>query len=293
MCANRDTPSSGKHRILKRSIKVHTTLQLLLKRTAVVLCVLVTVLSASAQNSRELSDAYEQGPKLSASEAAKLESKVAANPQDIPDRIRLIAFYTLAPESPAPEIAVVARRKHLLWMAENQPESSLWSQMSYGSAVYVKGDRLADPEGFNAIRDQWLKHLSSDPTNEKIRANAASFLELGDPETALRLVREMRKPRYLGTLYSLLLLGVTARDYKTGIPLFSDPSVRQSPLAAQALSELQNSSVAQLVGGAGFWLARDGAILWSQKGWIGIIPRWPKPCWRVRNNSNLTSWTGS
>jgi Gram-negative bacterial TonB protein C-terminal len=237
----------------------------IMKIATAILCALFIVLSASAQDSRELADAYEQGRKLNASEAAKLENKLAKKPQDTLDRIRLIAFYTLAPESPAPETAIVARRKHLLWMAEHQPDSRFWSQWPYGSAVYVKGDRLADAEGFNAIRDQWLKHLSSGPANEKIRANAVGFLELGDRETALRLTREMHNPRYLGTQYALLLLGVTARDYDTGIPLFSDPMVRQGPLASEALSELQNSSDAQLIGGAGFWLARDGAILWSQK----------------------------
>lgn len=149
-------------------------------------------------------------------------------------------------------------------MAEHEPESWLWSQKPYGSAVYVKGDRLADPDGFTAIREQWLKHLSRDPSNEKIRANAASFLALGDRETALRLIREMRNSRYLGTEYALLLLGVTARDYDAGIPVFSDSAVRKSELAAHALAELNNSSDPEFIGGAGFWLARDGAILWSQ-----------------------------
>jgi hypothetical protein len=236
-----------------------------MKLATTILCAFVTVLPVSAQNDRELSDAYEQGRKLPASEATKLESKLAKKPGDILDRVRLISFYTLAPESPAPEVAVVARRTHLLWMAEHQPESWLWNQRSYGSAVYVKGDRLADPEGFDAIRHKWLEHLSNDPANERIRANAAAFLQVGDDETALRLIREMRNPRYLGTEYASLLLGVTARDHATGIALFSDPTVREGPLAAQALSELQNSSDAQLIGGAGVWLARDGAVLWSGK----------------------------
>lgn len=201
---------------------------------------------------------------MSASGAEKLEAKLSSKPEDIPGHIRLIAFYTFAPEAPAPQKSVIGRRKHLLWMAEHEPESWLWSQRSYAAAVYVKGDRLADPDGFTAIREQWLEHLSRDPSNQKIRANAASFLALGDPETAIRLIREMRNPRYLGTEYALLLLGVTARDYDSGIPVFSDDAVCRSELAAHALAELNNSSDPDFIGGAGFWLARDGAILWSQ-----------------------------
>jgi hypothetical protein len=130
--------------------------------------------------------------------------------------------------------------------------------------VYLRGDRLADPDGFNAIRDVWLKHLSRQPDNEKIRANAASFLELGDRETALRLIRDMKNPRYLGTQYAMFLLGVTARNYDTGMPLACDASWHETPLAEKALAELKSSSDPQLVGGAGFLLARDGATLWSE-----------------------------
>ena len=230
-----------------------------------ILFAMAAVLSASAQYAREFMDAHQRGRNLSATDATTLENEVVAQPGNILDRVELVAFYTLAPQSPAPEEALKARRRHLLWMAEHEPESGLWSQPSYGSAVYVEGDRLADPEGFKAIRDQWLKHLSNGPTNEKIRANAASFLELGDPETAVRLIREMGNSRYLGTEYALLLLGVTARDYNAGTPIFSDSNIRKGPLAEQALIELQNSTDPALIGGAGFWLARDGAILWSQK----------------------------
>ena len=233
-----------------------------LTKFGAVACAVMSV--ALAQDAREFSDAYQQGRKLSAKEASKIEAKLESKPGNVPDRVRLVAFYTLAPDAPPPEEAIKARRRHLLWMAEHEPESWLWSQRSYGSAVYVKGDRLADPDGFNEIREIWLKHLSRQPDNEKIRANAASFLDLGDRETALRLIRDMKNPRYLGTQYALLLLGVTARDYDTGMPLACDASWRETPLAEKALAELQSSSDPQFIGGAGFWLARDGGMLWSQ-----------------------------
>ena len=106
------------------------------------------------------------------------------------------------------------------------------------------------PDGFTAIREQWLKRLSRDPSNEKIRGNAASFLALGDPETAVGLIHQMGNTNYLGTEYALLFLGVTARDYDAGIPLFSDSAVRQGELASHALAssivcQVRSSSVAQ------------------------------------------------
>lgn len=56
---------------------------------------------------------------------------------------------------------------------------------------------------------------------------------------------------------------MTTRDYDTGMPLACDDSWRGTPLAEKARAELQSSSDPQLIGGAGFWLARDGATLWS------------------------------
>jgi len=233
-------------------------------RLIITLFALMGALPAPAQDIRRVVDAYVQGHKLKAKEAAKLESKLAAKPENALDRVRLIAFYTFSPESPPPDEAAKGRRRHLLWLAEHEPESELWSQWSYGFSVYVKGDSLSDPEGFSAIREKWLGLLSRNPTNEKIRLSAAMFLEVGDPESAQRLMRGMRDSAYLGTLYARVLLGETALHHATGFPVSSDPTLRDTALAKQALTELQNSSDAKFIGQAGFLLARDGGILWSQ-----------------------------
>lgn len=74
----------------------------------------------------------------------------------------------------------------------------------------------------------------------------------------------MHSSRYLGTTFALTLLGVTARDFDTGEPLAADPGVRGSDLGKQIMLELEQASDPQLVGGAGSWLSRDGAMLWNK-----------------------------
>jgi hypothetical protein len=227
-------------------------------RIGYLLAVIVT--SLAAQDAKEYSAAYQDGRSLSRSAALEVEQKLSKRPTDLIVRTRLIAFYTLSNEI-EPTEAIPARRKHLLWLAQEHPDSWLWSQRSYGTAVYMKGGRLPDAEGFQDIRNVWLKHLSS-KSDSKIIENAASFLQLGDRQTALALIRQMHNSRYLGTTFALTLLGVTARDFDTGEPLAADPGARDSELGKQIMLELEQAADPQLVGGAGFWLSRDGAMLW-------------------------------
>lgn len=215
-----------------------------------------------AQKSDEIEDSFQAGRKLDSSLAKALEQRLAERPKDQLARIKLIAFYTFSGKV-EPSQAVLERRKHLLWMAQNSPKSPLWGQRSYGTAVYVKGGPFPDPEGFEQIRKVWLTHLGAKPDSETSE-NAASFLELGDRATALQLVRQKQNPRYLGTFIALTLLGVTARDFDTGEPLDVDPSVRTSDFGKMLLEELERATDPQVLGGAGFWLSRDGATLWSK-----------------------------
>lgn len=217
---------------------------------------------AAAQDAKEFVEAYQAGRNLDQSTAVALETRIAKRPGDLIARTKLIAYYTLSNQID-PAQAIPERRKHLLWLAQNHPDSWLWSQRSYGTSVHAKGGRLPDPEGFEQVRSVWLKHLAS-KSSSKIRENAASFLELGDRRTALDLIRQMKNPRYLGTAIALTLMGVTARDFDTGQPLAADPGVRESDLGRQLLLELEQASDAALVGGAGFWLSRDGAMLWNK-----------------------------
>jgi hypothetical protein len=233
-----------------------------LKYMRIVYLTLAVAMTLAAQDAKEYSDAYQAGRSMNRSAALELEKKISKRPADLLARTRLIAFYTLSNEIGSAD-AIPARRKLLLWLAQEQPDSWLWSQRSYGTAVYLKGGRLPDPDGFQQIRDAWLQHLAL-KTDAKVRENAASFLQLGDRETALGLIRQMHNPRYLGTTFALTLLGVTARDFDTGEPLIADSTVRDSEVGKQVMLELEQATDPQLIGGAGFWLSRDGAMLWSR-----------------------------
>jgi hypothetical protein len=136
-----------------------------------------------AQDPKEYSTAYQEGRRMDPAESRKREQKLLKHPDDMLDLTRLIAFYTFS-EGVENSEAIAGRRKHLLWLAQERPDSWLWSQRAYGMAIYKTGGRLADPEGFSEIREVWLKHLSAQAVSDKVRDNAASFLQLGDRGTA-------------------------------------------------------------------------------------------------------------
>ena len=196
------------------------------------------------------------------SESKEREQALLKRPRNLLDRTRLIAFYTHSDKIDE-TTAIEGRRKHLLWLAQRKPDSFLWDRRSYGMAVYESG-RLADPEGFAAIREVWLEHLSKKRVKEPIRNNAARFLELGDRETATRLIRELRNSWRLGAHFAKILLGVTARDFSTDAPVAADPKMRETPLAQQIRTELEQSSNSELIGGAGYSLSFNGAVLWNR-----------------------------
>jgi hypothetical protein len=218
--------------------------------------------SVLGQDSKRLQEAWVEGLRMDSVAARGAESKLAGKPDDLIGRTRLIAFYTLSDKADVVE-ATTGRRKHLLWLAQEKPEAAIYEGRPYATLIHVAGGRLPDPEGFAQVREVWLKHLSSNPS-EKIKRAAATFLELGDRETAYRLIREVGDPRWRGTHVAQTLLGVTARNFQSGEPLAADPSVRATPLVRQIATELQESKEPQFIGEAGFVLARDGGILWNR-----------------------------
>src|SRR5215210_116151 len=67
----------------------------------------------------------QQGAKLNRVAAQGLEAAVEKNPNDLAARAQLIGYYYYQWMQPGEAAAKAARRRHILWLIENQPEAQL------------------------------------------------------------------------------------------------------------------------------------------------------------------------
>jgi TonB family protein len=208
-------------------------------------------------------ETVKEGYSLTQSDADRLENALAKKPNDETARLKLLGYYATIPQSVAPETLRQRRAEHIFWLIEKNPRSPLFEYVGATWRIFLQGDALADPPAFERGKELWLGQIKAHPTDEKIKLYASTFLELGDPETATGLLRELKLNRAVGSLLAYQMLGVVAQDYKTGDPSGLDESKRDSEYGKRILGELQASSDPMLVGGAGFWLAVQGGMLYA------------------------------
>lgn len=226
--------------------------------------ILLTAAPACA-DLKALNEAYSAmnaGFAFSDADATRLESSVSSA-ADLRAHIALLAYYSVSCKSLPVESIKQRRAEHIGWLVEKAPTSELFNIANAIYQIFLTGDRLADPERFHQTAALWMKQAQLHPEDHAIQMNASRFLELGDLPAAAALLRRSGNTQAVGSMYSLLLLGVVARDYRTGESAIVDETVRSSGLAKAVLSELRQSSDAKLIGGAGYWTAVQGGMLYA------------------------------
>lgn len=112
---------------------------------------------------------------LEASDVARLEQKLAANPNDLPTRLKLMAYHRRADRSGRPEDRS-KRLRHVHWLIEHHPESELLH--SYVSR-FSQGE-LAAVDYRRAVA-LWEAAAKAKPSDAAVQWNAASFFQDLDP----------------------------------------------------------------------------------------------------------------
>jgi len=155
---------------------------------------------------------------MTAADADNLESQLKKNPEDLEAREKLVTFYSRDLQKQQPEIlakVIPARRRHILWLIENHPDSDLLTgavtRLNPGSSK-----QFADAQGYEEAKRLWLSIADRSGATPTVLGNAALFFEVSDKLTAERLLlrakildnSEQWSIR-LGRLYGLALLGVT------------------------------------------------------------------------------------
>ncbi|MDE2710873.1 MAG: RNA polymerase subunit sigma-24 [Acidobacteria bacterium] len=118
-----------------------------------------------------------KGWDLTAAEAAELERGLAANPEDLNARARLLGYYFRHHRTDPSR-----RAGHILWFIRNAPEAEVLE----GPEAQIMP--VLDPEGFAAAKEAWLQQIESEPRNVTLLRHAAAFFTLSDETFSAELL---------------------------------------------------------------------------------------------------------
>ncbi|MXX86049.1 MAG: RNA polymerase subunit sigma-24 [Acidobacteria bacterium] len=118
-----------------------------------------------------------KGWDVTAAEAAELERGLAANPEDLNARARLLGYYFRHHRTDPSR-----RAGHILWFIRNAPEAEVLE----GPEAQIMP--VLDPEGFAAAKEAWLQQIESEPRNVTLLRHAAAFFTLSDETSSAELL---------------------------------------------------------------------------------------------------------
>lgn len=142
-----------------------------------VACCRAGSVAATTGPSRDLTQVAEQGRKIDAKQAARLEDASRADPGDAYTRASLLGFYSLRPGDDRQR-----RLRHVLWMVLNNPTDA------FAASGYCALDPGSDADGYAQAKAIWTKHLSAQPDDLRILRNASTFFLPSDDAMAEQLL---------------------------------------------------------------------------------------------------------
>jgi beta-lactamase regulating signal transducer with metallopeptidase domain len=167
----------------------------------------ISTTSNDARNPSLPASLQMEGEKLTVDEIAGLEKKVASDPSDLPDRVRILGYYFIKRISEPS--AQNAAQPHLLWIIRNFPASAIAGDPI--SSV----DYRTDLPHYEEASEAWKEALAKYPNDSKVIGNAAAFYLLNEPQRAEKLLLQGEKlepnntawAMRLGQLYTLRSMG--------------------------------------------------------------------------------------
>ena len=128
--------------------------------------------------SQDLRDEARKGTQLTAAEAAALEERLAANPQDLAVRARLLGYLFRQRTRGSSG----AHSEHVLWFIRNLPAS----EVHKGAWTHIVP--MFDPDGYVEAKEAWLGLIEAEPKNAVFLEHAAGLLGLTEAEAAAGLL---------------------------------------------------------------------------------------------------------
>jgi beta-lactamase regulating signal transducer with metallopeptidase domain len=193
-------------------------------------------------------DRHHAAMAMTAAEAAALEQTLAANPDNLEAREKLIIFYDQAGKVTWEE-KLTGIRKHSLWRIAHLPETDLW---------IPNISKRYDPEGYAQAKQLWLEQTSRPEVTPKTLARAAAFLTAYDKPVAEELLLRAQRMEpagpwsdRLGDLYARAIIGSVDPRYGA-----TDAAEAQSTFAVEARRKLETTTDPSLLAAAGYALTR-------------------------------------
>ena len=173
--------------------------------------------------------------KLEESDVARLERQLAANPDDFPTRLKLMAYYQRADRAGRPEDRA-KRAHHALWLIEHHPDSEL---LHSPVSRFSKGELSA--ADFQRAEALWDAAANMKPGHAAVQWNAASFFQDLDPGLYMHYLEataaaDPNHPFALRPLADLYALSILERG----------------PLASRAQAGLEASRNVWVLGNAAY-----------------------------------------
>jgi hypothetical protein len=177
-------------------------------------------------NDRKTQDLVMAGGKLTAQEAAALETRLEGKPDDLDARVELLGYYVRHQTSEAERSA---RQKHALWLIQNHPESSI------AGRPWALLNRHLDGAAYDQASALWLRQVEANGQNSVVIENAANFFWLGAPDKAEDLLKkgqllEPDNPHWTWRLGELHALGMRSKQGQDRVQM-----------AARSLAELEKA----------------------------------------------------
>ena len=122
------------------------------------------------------------GRNLSAEQVSELETVLVANPDNLSAHTTLLGYYS--PDRSTSAVVKDARRKHILWIIKNHPETEI------AGTTFISIDLGLDPDGYNEAKELWLEQAKAHPKDPAVLGHAAAFLLLHDQYDAEDLLKE-------------------------------------------------------------------------------------------------------
>src|SRR5258708_5010932 len=145
---------------------------------------LVSVVSAAAVDVNRTFALLKEGEQLSTTEAAELEAKLKSKPNDLETRLRLLASYAQRQSGADTQMIRTLRTRHIFWVIKNEPKAAVFDVATRVYALQRVGGPFADAAAFETARDMWKAEISRHPKDKEIKRNAATFVDVQEPEFA-------------------------------------------------------------------------------------------------------------
>ena len=242
---------------------------LLMSVLLVIMLVVLQTASAVAQEKASVSypQLARQGYALSQAEAEGLETLLKNSPDDLAARTKILGFYFRgAVRLYGRDVTIEARRRHILWLIENHPESEVVALAE--ATIDPAGHSLADKTGYEQASKLWIEQARRYEKSAAVLSHAAKFFQLSDKDRTISLLKEAQHAApddrqwssRIGYVYALAILGVDMIN-QNGLPTSHNPAEAKGDFAMRAMDELKKSSDAIVVGIAGRIVGQYGLML--------------------------------